>query len=200
MLGWCCCDHWEHWENGQPGDLDHRDRLSALADAAHPQAMPVFSSGSMAATIRLLPTSRARTSQVESETHWPNPDPLVGLGHAHHRHRQERRQDDRPVRLRRSHLLAHRSLINTAEPTASTPKPAPAQRFPSLSSMQEVHSRPMKLWPPNATWSFHFGGGEFKNLTVFDDAMKSVYGRAEDLRRLRPHRPDHELRHRARHV
>ncbi len=34
MLGWCCCDHWEHWKDVDAGRPRHRHRLAALADAA----------------------------------------------------------------------------------------------------------------------------------------------------------------------
>ena len=34
MLGWCCCDHWEHWKDWTPRGPDHCHRIAAFADAA----------------------------------------------------------------------------------------------------------------------------------------------------------------------
>ena len=59
--------------------------------------------------------------------------------------------------------------------TETSPGPA----IPTLSSIKKFIPA-SELWPPNATWSFHYGGGEFKELAVFDDAMKAAYGPAKD--------------------
>ncbi len=41
MLGWCCCDHWERWQDLDPRRSHHRHRLAAIADAA-PAPSPWF--------------------------------------------------------------------------------------------------------------------------------------------------------------
>jgi exo-1,4-beta-D-glucosaminidase len=36
-----------------------------------------------------------------------------------------------------------------------------------------------QAWPPSATWSYHFGSGEFANLKVMDSAMAAVYAKPQ---------------------
>jgi exo-1,4-beta-D-glucosaminidase len=62
MLGWCCCDHWEHWKDWTPENLtvataSLRDQMLRLRHT------PACSSGSTAATIRRPPTSKTPTSK-----------------------------------------------------------------------------------------------------------------------------------------
>ena len=40
MLGWCCCDHWEHWKDWTPEDLAIATASLARADAAAAPASP----------------------------------------------------------------------------------------------------------------------------------------------------------------
>src|SRR5258708_1656184 len=36
-----------------------------------------------------------------------------------------------------------------------------------------------KLWPINPAWDYHAGGGEFKNIKVFTEALDKRYGRSK---------------------
>src|ERR1700733_15241150 len=60
--------------------------------------------------------------------------------------------------------------------TETSPGPA----VPSLASLRRFIPAD-QLWPQNATWSYHFGGGEFTKLTVFDEAMSATYGQAHSV-------------------
>jgi exo-1,4-beta-D-glucosaminidase len=40
---------------------------------------------------------------------------------------------------------------------------------------------PDKLWPINEVWDFHAGGGEFKNIKVFTNAIEKRYGPWKDV-------------------
>src|SRR5260370_39364516 len=40
---------------------------------------------------------------------------------------------------------------------------------------------PDKLWPINEFWDFHAGGGKFKNIQVFTNALEKRYGKAKDV-------------------
>ena len=37
------------------------------------------------------------------------------------------------------------------------------------------------LWPIDEVWNYHAGGGEFKNIKVFTDALESRYGKANNV-------------------
>ncbi len=60
--------------------------------------------------------------------------------------------------------------------TETSPGPA----IPTLSSLRKFIPAD-QMWPPNATWSFHYGGGGFKELKVFNDAMNATYGPAKNV-------------------
>ena len=113
--------------------------------------------------------------QVESETHWPNPilssatqAPTTVTG-------ESGVKMTRPVRLRRAQLLVHRPQIRRRL-SATTPKPARGRRFRPSQAGSCFCPIP-KRGRHRHTWSLHFGGGEFKNLKVFDSAMEAVYAK-----------------------
>jgi exo-1,4-beta-D-glucosaminidase len=56
--------------------------------------------------------------------------------------------------------------------TETSPGPA----IPSLASRQKFLPD-AEAWPPTPTWSLHYGGGEFVNLKVFDEAMEAMYAK-----------------------
>ena len=58
--------------------------------------------------------------------------------------------------------------------TETSPGPA----IPSLASREKFLSDP-QAWPPTADWSYHYGGGEFKDLKVLDSSMEAVYGKPQ---------------------
>jgi exo-1,4-beta-D-glucosaminidase len=58
--------------------------------------------------------------------------------------------------------------------TETSPGPA----IPSLASREKFLPDP-QAWPPSATWSYHFGSGEFANLKVMDSAMAAVYAKPQ---------------------
>ena len=72
MLGWCCCDHWEHWRDWTPDDLTIATaslRAQMLRLRQHPSLL-VWLNGSD----NPPPANVERAYlQIESETHWPNP-------------------------------------------------------------------------------------------------------------------------------
>ncbi|HWT64713.1 MAG TPA: hypothetical protein VN151_01260, partial [Terracidiphilus sp.] len=54
--------------------------------------------------------------------------------------------------------------------TETSPGPA----IPPLASRKKFLPD-AEAWPATAMWSFHYGGGEFVNLKVFDEAMQAAY-------------------------
>ena len=72
MLGWCCCDHWEHWKNWTADDLQiARESLrSQMLRLRQHASLLVWLNGS-----DNPPPADVEKAylQVEAETHWPNP-------------------------------------------------------------------------------------------------------------------------------
>jgi exo-1,4-beta-D-glucosaminidase len=50
---------------------------------------------------------------------------------------------------------------------------------PPIESLKEMLP-PEHLWPIDDWWNFHAGGNEFKDITVFTEALDRRYGQAQD--------------------
>lgn len=171
MLGWCCCDHWEHWADWTPEDL-------TIATASlHAQMLRLRQHASLLVWLNGSdnpPPANVEKAylDVESETHWPNPTlssasstPTTVTGES-------------GVKMTGPYDYVPPSYWYVDKThggafgfnTETSPGPA----IPSLASRKKFLPDP-NAWPPTATWSLHFGGGEFKNLRVLDAAMDSVY-------------------------
>jgi exo-1,4-beta-D-glucosaminidase len=183
MLGWCCCDHWEHWKDWTPQDLTiaTASLRSQMLRLRHHASLLVWLNGSD----NPPPANVERAYlQVESDTHWPNPilssasqAPTTVTGES-------------GVKMTGPYDYVAPSYWYTGLKiggafgynTETSPGPA----IPSLASRKLFLPDP-EAWPPTADWSFHYGGGEFVNLKVFDSAMAAVYAKpnsADDYERM----------------
>lgn len=173
MLGWCCCDHWEQWKSWTPEDLTIATaslRAQMLRLRQHASLL-VWLNGSD----NPPPADVERAYlQVESETHWPNPVLSSATG--------------TPTTVTGESGVKMSGPYDYVAPsywyvdkhnggafgfnTETSPGPA----IPSLAS-REKFLPDAQAWPPTATWSLHYGGGEFVNLKVFDQAMEAEYAK-----------------------
>ncbi|MGP8252031.1 MAG: glycosyl hydrolase 2 galactose-binding domain-containing protein [Terracidiphilus sp.] len=173
LLGWCCCDHWEHWRDWTPGDLEIakaslRSQMLRLRQHA---SLLVWLNGSD----NPPPANVERAYlQVESDTHWPNP--IVSSASA------------TPTTVTGESGVKMTGPYDYVEPsywyvgthyggavgfnTETSPGPA----ISSLASRKKFLPDP-EAWPPSANWTYHNGGGEFTNLKVFSDAMAAIYAK-----------------------
>ena len=55
----------------------------------------------------------------------------------------------------------------------------PGPAIPRLDSMKKFIPA-ADIWPHDDVWSYHAGGGGFKDVTVFDKAMDAIYGGAQN--------------------
>lgn len=173
MLGWCCCDHWEHWKDWTPQDLTiaTASLRSQMLRLRHHASLLVWLNGS-----DNPPPADVEKAylQVESDTHWPNPilssatqAPTTVTGES-------------GVKMTGPYDYVAPSYWSTGLKfggaigynTETSPGPA----IPSLASRKLFLPDP-EAWPPTANWSFHYGGGEFVNLKVFDSSMEAVYAK-----------------------
>jgi exo-1,4-beta-D-glucosaminidase len=72
MLGWCCCDHWEHWKDWTPEDLKiaTASLQAQMLRLRQHASLLVWLNGSDNPP---PPDVEKAYLQVERETHWPNP-------------------------------------------------------------------------------------------------------------------------------
>ncbi|MGB8259907.1 MAG: glycosyl hydrolase family 2 [Terracidiphilus sp.] len=173
MAGWCCCDHWEHWKDWTAEDLTIATaslRAQLLRLRTHPSLL-VWLNGSDNAP---PPDVERAYLAVESETHWPNPV-LSAASTA-----------DTPgggangVKMTGPYDYVAPSYWYVDKQNGGAwgfnTETSPGPAIPARASRQKFLPD-ADAWPPTATWSLHFGGGEFANLKVFDQAMEAIYAK-----------------------
>jgi exo-1,4-beta-D-glucosaminidase len=173
MLGWCCCDHWEHWKEWTPEDLKIATaslRAQMLRLRSHASLL-VWLNGS-----DNPPTAEVERAYlaVEAETHWPNPI----LSSA----------TSTPTTVTGASGVKMTGPYDYVEPsywyvdkqyggaygfnTETSPGPA----IPSLASRKKFLPD-AEAWPPSAAWSLHNGGTEFATLNVLNESMAATYAK-----------------------
>jgi exo-1,4-beta-D-glucosaminidase len=175
MLGWCCCDHWEHWKDWNAEDLAiaTASLRSQMLRLRHHASLLVWLNGSDNAP----PVNVERAYlDVEKETHWPNPvlsaaSSAVTAGGGLNGVKMTGPYDY----VAPSYWYVDK--VNGGAYGFNT-ETSPGPAIPSLAS-REKFLPDAQAWPPTPTWSYHFGGGEFANLKVFDGAMAAVYAKPQ---------------------
>jgi exo-1,4-beta-D-glucosaminidase len=175
MLGWCCCDHWERWKDWTGEDLTiaTASLRSQMLRLRHHASLLVWLNGSDNAP----PTNVERAYlDVEAETHWPNPilsaaSSQVTAGGGLNGVKMTGPYDY----VAPSYWYVDKQNGGAYGFNTET-SPGPA--IPSLASREKFLTDP-QAWPPTADWSYHLGGGEFKDLKVFDGAMAAVYAQPQ---------------------
>jgi len=171
MLGWCCCDHWEHWKDWTPEDLTIATaslRAQMLRLRQHASLL-VWLNGS-----DNPPPANVETEylKVEDETHWPNPvissasaTPTTVTGES-------------GVKMTGPYDYVAPSYWYVDKSNGGAygfnTETSPGPAIPSLASRKKFLPN-AEAWPPTPDWNMHYGGGEFVNLKVFDEAMEAVY-------------------------
>jgi exo-1,4-beta-D-glucosaminidase len=173
MLGWCCCDHWEHWKEWTAEDL-------AIASASlRAQMLRLRQHASLLVWLNGSdnpppPNVESAYLQVESDTHWPNPilssataTPTTVTGAS-------------GVKMTGPYDYVAPSYwyfgAHYGGASGFNTETSPGPAISSLAS-REKFLPDADAWPPTSNWTLHYGGGEFTNLKVFDNAMEAVYAR-----------------------
>jgi exo-1,4-beta-D-glucosaminidase len=178
MAGWCCCDMWEHWNQWTP------ETVQVATESLRSQMLRIRSHASLLVWLNGSdnpPPADVESAylKMEAETHWPNPT----LSSASARPTSVSGESGVKMTgpydyVAPSYWLADTSKHGGAWGFNTETSPGPA--IPTLSSLRKFIPAD-EMWPPNATWSFHYGGGGFKELRVFNDAMDATYGQAKGL-------------------
>jgi exo-1,4-beta-D-glucosaminidase len=173
MLGWCCCDHWEHWKDWTPEDLKIATeslRAQMLRIRQHPSLL-VWLNGS-----DNPPPDDVEKAylQVEEDTHWPNPVLSSATGTPTTITGESGVKMTGPYDYVAPSYWYLGSHFGGARGFNTETSPGPA--IPSLASRKKFLPD-ADAWPPTPTWSLHAGGGEFANLKVFDEAMQAIYAK-----------------------
>jgi exo-1,4-beta-D-glucosaminidase len=178
MLGWCCCDQWEHWDKWTPETLNIATaslNSQLLRVRNHASAM-VWLNGSDGP-----PPANVEQAylKVEADTHWPNPilssasqAPTTVTG------KSGVKMTGPYDYVAPSYWLADIGKYGGAYGFNTETGPGPA--IPKISSLNRFLPA-ANIWPPDEVWSLHYGGEGFKQLNVFNTAMDAIYGPAKDV-------------------
>jgi exo-1,4-beta-D-glucosaminidase len=189
FAGWCCCDHWEHYSKWTKEDYaiaaeTLRDQVYRLR--RHPSLL-VWSYGGDA----LPPPDIERMYlDIFKELRWPNPlmssvdnltSPLTGRSGI-----KEGIYNWIPPSfwLIASHAETRKSapmFENTrAGAFGFTTETSPGPAVPPAESLREMLPKD-HLWPIDDVWNFHAGGGNFKDIHVYADALNRRFGSATSM-------------------
>jgi exo-1,4-beta-D-glucosaminidase len=177
MAGWCCCDAWEKW--GKWGDENRRVSVDSLRDQilrlrAHPSIL-VWLNGSD----NPPPPDRERAYlDVEKEANWPKP--VISSATA----KKTEPTGESGVKMSGpyEYVSSNYWLLDTKAGGAYgfNTETSPGPAVPPVEELKSMFP-PDKLWPINEFWDFHAGGGKFKNIQVFTNAIDKRYGAAKDV-------------------
>ena len=177
MAGWCCCDAWEKW--GKWGDENKRVSVDSLRDQIlrlrnHPSVL-VWLNGSDNPP---PPDREDAYLNVEKEAHWPKPV----LSSATAKKTSPTGESGVKMNGPYEYVSSNYWLLDTKNGGAFgfSTEISPGPAVPPLEELKSMFP-PDKLWPINEFWDFHAGGGKFKNIQVFVDALEKRYGPAKDV-------------------
>jgi exo-1,4-beta-D-glucosaminidase len=180
MLGWCCCDQWEHWKDWTPENyrVAKASLQSQMLRIRHHASLLVWLNGSdnpPPADVEQM------YLDVEAQTHWPNPTlssasatPTTVSG------KSGVKMSGPYEYVAPSYWYVDKDKHGGGYGFNTETSPGPA--VPNISSLRKYVPED-QMWPTTSTsWSYHNGSGGFKNLSVFDGAMKATYATPDDLK------------------
>ena len=190
MAGWCCCDFWERWPRWKPQDYEIakqslRDQIYRLR--SHP-SLVMWLNGSDNPP---PPDVEQTYLDVEKELLWPNPVVSSATG--------------KPTSVTGSSGVKMSGPYEYIAPSyweGDTPQGQPGRRLcnpggcgggygfntetsmgPAVPPVESIVKMVGKdhLWPVDDVWNFHAGGGEFKTIGVFTEALNNRYGKSDNV-------------------
>jgi exo-1,4-beta-D-glucosaminidase len=187
MAGWCCCDHWERWGEWSPQDFDIakaslQDQIYRLR--SHPSVVMWLNGSDNPPP----PDVEEMYLAVEKQLLFPNP--VVSSATA----KPTSVTGDSGVKMTGPYEYVAPSYWSEDKidgshhcnaggcggaygfNTETSPGPAVLPIESLRAMLPKDH-----LWPIDDWWNYHAGGGQFKDLHVYTDALTARYGKAETL-------------------
>ena len=178
MAGWCCCDHWEHWDKWTPKDHEIANaslysQISRLR--AHPSVF-VWLNGSDGP-----PPAPVESDYIAvlKERDWVNPfvssasaTPTTVTGASGVK--MSGPYDYVPP----EYWYLDKNKVGGAYGYNTETSPGPA--IPTIGSVKRTLPKE-SWWPQDEQWNFHAGLGKFAQYNNFNGAMTATYGAPKDL-------------------
>jgi exo-1,4-beta-D-glucosaminidase len=177
LAGWCCCDHWEHWDKWKPEDRVVAER-SLRAQIYRLRGHASLLSWMNGSDFPPPPDIERMYLKVEKDLLWPNP--VISSATA----KATPVSGESGVKMSGPYEWVPPSYWMTDDKrggahgfnSETSPGPAP----PPLESLRRMFP-PDKLWPQNEVWGFHSGGDVFTDVKKFTRALDARYGKAETV-------------------
>ena len=175
MAGWCCCDHWEKWQNWKPEDpavaeRSLRDQL--LRMRIHPCVL-AWLNGSDG---HPPPEIEQRYLQVVQEVRWPNPTLSSATAKVSELTGESGMKMTGPYEYVAPGYWLEDQERGGAHGFNTETSPGPA--VPPIESLRKMLPAE-HLWPIDEVWNYHAGGGQFGNLQIYSEALERRYGRSD---------------------
>jgi len=189
MAGWCCCDFWERWPRWKPEDFEIakqslRDQIYRLR--SHP-SLVMWLNGSDNPP---PPDVEQMYLDVEKELLWPNPVVSSATGKATsvtgasgvkmtgpYEYIAPEYWEDDTVKGQPQRKQCNPGGCGGAYGFNTETSMGPA--VPPIESIRAMVGEE-HLWPIDKVWNYHAGGGEFKTIHVFSDALAKRYGKSNN--------------------
>ncbi len=177
MPGWCCCDHWERWK-----DWDEED-YTVAAESLESQIRRLRSHA--AVFVWLNGSDNPPPAKVEKmyldilkKLDWPNP--VISSA------TQKKAELTGPTGVKMSGpyewVPPSYWLLDKTRGGAFgfATEISPGPDVPPVESIKMMLPAD-HLWPIDEYWNYHCGGGAFKDLKVFTEALNGRFGTATGL-------------------
>ena len=175
--GWCCCDHWEHWDKWKPEDHvvaqhSQRDQLKRLR--SHPSLLLWMNASDFPPPAEVEKMYIGELKQCR----WPNPYVSSATG------KVAQHTGISGVKMTGPYeYIPPRYWLDDKErggawgfnsETSMGPAPPPIESLRRM--IPKEH-----LWPMGEYWDYHAGGSQFKNIKTFASALDARYGKADSV-------------------
>ncbi len=196
MAGWCCCDFWEHWGSWKDEDFDIaksslRDQMHRLR--SHPSLLAWLNGSDNPPP----PDVEEMYLKIEADLRWPNPvvssataKPATVTGESGVKMSGPYEYVAPSYWTADPYLRTDENLCNPGGCGGAYGFNTETSMGPAVPPIESVERMVPKdhLWtvdgPVDEYWNFHAGGGAFKTMRVFADALNVRYGKpgsAEDF-------------------
>jgi exo-1,4-beta-D-glucosaminidase len=177
QAGWCCCDHWEKWKSWKEEDYtisaeSLKDQIRRLRSHA---CLFDWLNGSDGPP---PPKVEEMYIQVLKDYQWPNPYQSSATAKPTSVTGKTGLKMTGPYEyVAPSYWLTDTSRGGAfGYNTETSPGPAP----PPVESLRKFLPAD-HLWPIDDFWNFHAGGGAFRTIKVFSEALNARFGPATSL-------------------
>jgi exo-1,4-beta-D-glucosaminidase len=185
MAGWCCCDHWEHWPNWKPQDFtiaeqSLRDQMYRL------RGRPSLLAWLNGSDNPPPPDVEQTYLKVEKDLLWTNPvvssatAKLAGFSGESGVKMTGPYEYVAPSYWQSDRTDSSRQQCNPGGCGGAYGFNTETSMGPAVPPIESIRAMVGKdhLWPIDDTWNYHAGGGAFKDIHVFTDALNARFGPA----------------------